>query len=65
MVRARFGVAIDADMVMPTARYLPDGRRVAFDSTGVDQVEFLISANPGEPLKPMAQVWPPAARRRG
>ena len=36
--------------------YLPDGRRVAFDATGVDQVEFLISANPGEPLKPMARV---------
>jgi DNA repair protein RecN (Recombination protein N) len=29
---------------------------VAFDSTGVAQVEFLISANPGEPLKPMAKV---------
>jgi DNA repair protein RecN (Recombination protein N) len=29
---------------------------VAFDSTGIDQVEFMISANPGEPLKPMAKV---------
>jgi len=36
--------------------YLPDNRRVSFDTTGVDQVEFLISANPGEPLKPMAKV---------
>ena len=34
----------------------PDGRRVAFDASGLDQVEFLISANPGEPLKPMARV---------
>jgi DNA repair protein RecN (Recombination protein N) len=55
MARARFGVSIrqteQADGV-----YLPDGRRVAFDSSGVDQVEFLISANPGEPLKPMAKV---------
>jgi DNA repair protein RecN (Recombination protein N) len=31
-------------------------RRLAFDQTGIDQVEFLISANPGEPLKPMAKV---------
>jgi DNA repair protein RecN (Recombination protein N) len=25
-------------------------------------VEFLLSANPGEPLRPLAK-WPPAARR--
>ncbi|HAJ37286.1 MAG TPA: DNA repair protein RecN [Chloroflexi bacterium] len=55
MVRARFGVAI-VQTEHPEGAYLPDGRRVAFDSTGVDQVEFLISANPGEPLKPMARV---------
>lgn len=55
MARARFSVAIEqsehADGV-----YLADGRRVAFDNTGIDRVEFLISANPGEPLKPMARV---------
>ncbi|MFZ1771315.1 MAG: DNA repair protein RecN [Caldilinea sp.] len=53
--RARFGVSI-AQSERADGAYLPDGRRVAFDSTGVDQVEFLISANPGEPLKPMARV---------
>ena len=53
--RARFGVAVTQTPASDGA-YLPDGRRVAFDSTGVDQVEFLISANPGEPLKPMAKV---------
>ncbi|NJM05433.1 DNA repair protein RecN [Candidatus Gracilibacteria bacterium] len=31
-------------------------RRVAFDRTGVDQIEFMISPNPGEPLKPLARV---------
>lgn len=31
-------------------------RRLAFDKTGIDQVEFLISPNPGEPLKPLARV---------
>lgn len=30
--------------------------RVAYDHTGIDKVEFLISTNPGEPLKPMAKV---------
>lgn len=30
--------------------------RLAFDATGIDQVEFVISTNPGEPLKPMARV---------
>ncbi|MBK8048500.1 MAG: DNA repair protein RecN [Anaerolineales bacterium] len=55
MTRARFGVAVEQSERSDGA-YLPDGRRVAFDSTGVDQVEFLLSANPGEPLKPMAKV---------
>ncbi len=30
--------------------------RFSFNKTGIDQVEFLISTNPGEPLKPMAKV---------
>jgi len=55
MERARFGVAIDQRTHADGAQ-LPDGRRVAFDSTGIDQVEFMVSANPGEPLKPMARV---------
>jgi len=29
---------------------------VAFDSSGIDHVEFLISPNPGEPLKPMVKI---------
>ena len=33
-----------------------DGTRYACDASGIDQAEFLISANPGEPLKPMARV---------
>jgi DNA repair protein RecN (Recombination protein N) len=55
MAHARFGVAVEQHERADGA-YLPDGRRVAFDTTGVDQVEFLISANPGEPLRPMARV---------
>jgi DNA repair protein RecN (Recombination protein N) len=31
-------------------------RRVAFEVSGIDRVEFLVSPNPGEPLKPMAKI---------
>ncbi|NOZ73307.1 MAG: DNA repair protein RecN [Chloroflexi bacterium] len=30
--------------------------RFAFDATGIDKVQFLVSANPGEPLLPLAKV---------
>jgi DNA repair protein RecN (Recombination protein N) len=33
-----------------------NGKRYAFSHTGVDEVEFLMSANPGEPLRPLAKV---------
>jgi DNA repair protein RecN (Recombination protein N) len=33
-----------------------DGVPCRIDETGVDSVEFLLSANPGEPLKPLAKV---------
>lgn len=35
---------------------LKDGRRVAFDSTGLEQVEFLVAPNPGEGLKPLVKI---------
>lgn len=36
---------------------LPVGdERFAFDETGIDRVAFLVSANPGESLKPLAKV---------
>jgi len=33
-----------------------DHHHVAFDRSGIDHVEFLVSTNPGEPLKPMAKT---------
>jgi DNA repair protein RecN (Recombination protein N) len=33
-----------------------DGERVAFDSTGLDTVIFLIAPNPGEPARPLAKI---------
>jgi DNA repair protein RecN (Recombination protein N) len=37
---------------------LPDVHppRAAFDSSGIDQVEFLVSPNPGEPLRPLVRI---------
>ena len=33
-----------------------EGRRLAFDRTGIDRVEFMLSPNPGEPLRPLARI---------
>ncbi len=33
-----------------------EGRRVAFDATGLDRVEFLVAPNVGEPLKPLVRI---------
>ena len=54
MERAVFEVAL-------TQTEDPDGcivgnRRLAFDHTGIDSVEMMLSANPGEPLRPLAKV---------
>jgi DNA repair protein RecN (Recombination protein N) len=33
-----------------------DGRRLAYSSTGIENVEFLIAPNPGEGLKPLVKI---------
>ncbi len=54
MMKAKFGTALEhAD---DPEGVLVDGRRVAFDATGIDRVEFLVAPNPGEPLKPLAKI---------
>jgi DNA repair protein RecN (Recombination protein N) len=56
MARARFAVALDW---RPGADGVPVPDRVerfACDETGLDRVEFLISPNPGEDLKPLARI---------
>ena len=54
MEKARFAVSIaqreNDDGVQV------NGQRYAFDSTGIDQVEFVISPNVGEPLKPLSKI---------
>jgi DNA repair protein RecN (Recombination protein N) len=54
MEKARFAVSI-AEREMDEGVQM-DGKRYAFDSTGVDQVEFVISPNVGEPLKPLSKI---------
>lgn len=54
MEGARFSVSFNREPAEEGA-FTSNGR-VAFDRTGLDRAEFVISANPGEPLKPMARV---------
>ena len=54
MARARFGVGL-VWRDDPEGAYA-DGRRVFFDLTGLDRVEFLIAPNVGEPLKPLVRI---------
>lgn len=35
---------------------LSDGRRVAFDSHGIERIEFMIAPNPGEGFKPLIKI---------
>jgi len=54
MERVGFEVSLDRT---PSPSGVPvDGQRYAVTADGIDQVEFLISTNPGEPLKPLAKI---------
>lgn len=54
MEGARFSVDFQTE---PDANGVFVGEeQLAFDRTGYDRVEFILSTNPGEPLKPMAKV---------
>lgn len=54
MEGARFGV--DARWQESPDGLELEGKRLAFDASGVDQVEFLVAPNPGEGLKPLAKI---------
>jgi DNA repair protein RecN (Recombination protein N) len=54
MERTRFHVSLEREEDPNGVEV--DGQRWAFDTTGIDQVEFLISPNPGEPLKPLVKI---------
>ncbi len=54
MEKAQFEVGIEQHDD-PDGCYVGE-RRLAFDEKGIDHVEFMMSANPGEPLRPLAKV---------
>jgi len=51
-VRFKVDIRVQKD---PTGIYL-DGEKVCITEEGIDEVEFLISTNPGEPLKSLAKI---------
>jgi len=55
MNRARFKIKMD-HIVIDNSFMINDNKPVQCFSKGIDQVEFLLSANPGEPLKPMTSI---------
>jgi DNA repair protein RecN (Recombination protein N) len=40
----------------PQGVLMPDGRHLAFDSSGFEKIEFLVAPNPGEGLKPLVKI---------
>ncbi len=55
MAGARFAVDFQYQPD-PQGVTIDSGEQVAFDATGLDQVEFLIAPNPGEGLKPLVKI---------
>ncbi|MHB1293712.1 MAG: DNA repair protein RecN [Anaerolineae bacterium] len=54
MERSQF--LVDCRWVEDPHGVLVDGRRYAVDATGMDRIEFLIAANPGEEPKPLVKT---------
>ncbi len=54
MPKSKFGVA--CNHVQDAHGLYVGDERFAFESSGIDKVEFLVSPNPGEPLKPLAKI---------
>jgi DNA repair protein RecN (Recombination protein N) len=55
MAGAKFKVEF-SERVSNDGILLSDGRKVAFDATGLEHIEFLVAPNPGEGLKPLVKI---------
>jgi len=55
MAGARFQVAFER-RTDPKGVPLPDGESIAFNTNGLEDVEFLVETNPGEGLKPLVKI---------
>ena len=62
MEQTRFEVRL-AQAEHPSGCIVGD-KRYKFDGKGMDDVEFMMSANPGQPRLRLAGKWHPAAKRR-
>ncbi len=50
------GAPVSKSQISNLKSQIPDMARVSFDASGIDRVEFLVSPNPGEPLKPLVKI---------
>jgi DNA repair protein RecN (Recombination protein N) len=55
MSGSRFKVDFQ-EKIDPEGVPISDGRVVAYDATGIEQLEYLIAPNPGEGLKPLVKI---------
>lgn len=55
LVDARFKVDF-SQRLSENGVSLKDGRRVSFDASGLEQVQFFVAPNPGEGLKPLVKI---------
>jgi len=55
MPQVEFEVSISQQLAQEGIPF-PDEKSYAFSNEGADNVEFMVSTNPGEPLKPLARI---------
>jgi len=58
MAEVEFEVAIRQlkSSITGTGILCPDGLEYSYTETGIDEVEFMVSTNPGEPLLPLSKI---------
>ncbi len=56
MPNVKFAIGQEHTAAADGVRISADGGPLAFERHGVDRVEFMLSPNPGEPLKPLARI---------
>lgn len=55
MEKTKFHINI-SDRPTSNSNSVIDGKNIHFQEEGIDKVEFLLSTNPGEPLKPLIKI---------
>jgi DNA repair protein RecN (Recombination protein N) len=55
MARVEFDISVSQEL-SPEGIPFPDGERYKYSPSGVDDIVFMASTNPGEPLKPLDRI---------